>query len=315
MLLSLITATILSAVSIAQSKYYSRTSQSWGNTNNPQQDQPERTSSLLDFKDFFYKIKPDSRQICAENVYLLVLVQSKPEHFKERELIRETWGSSGGHKIKLKLIFLMGEYSLSVPEFLNRNSLEIAKSKEHRSRSLNRYGFSKTSSNERYRFKTEAVDQLVRMESLRYGDIVQGNFIDDTRNVTYKHLMAFKWVSEECFHKPTFVLKTDDNVFVEMNHLLNFLKAVYGNNPAPSLICDVVPAGTAPYNPKDQEHKVMIEFQRTKPNPKEGGYIEQYQQLIQILKSQFFSLVLHILNVQSFQFSMSPSSIAVVQHT
>ena len=261
-------------MSIVQSKYNSRTSQSWGNINNLQQEQSERSSSLLDIKDFFYKIKPDSRQICAENVYLLVLVQSKPEHFKERELIRETWGSSGGHKVKSKLIFLMGEYSISIPEPLNGNSIEPVKSKEHRSRSLNRYGFSKTSSNDRDRYKIEAVDQLVRIESLRYGDIVQGNFMDDSQNLTYKHVMGYKWVTEECLDKPTFVLKTDDNVFVEKNHLLNFLTAVYGNSPSPSLICDVVPAGTAPH--KQNQHNGLMEIMNTENIPKEGGYIEQF---------------------------------------
>ena len=66
------------------------------------------------------------------------------------------------------------------------------------------------------------------------------------------------------------------NVGPDRYHLLNFLTAVYGNKPSPSLICDVVPAGTAPYNLMDQEHPDMLEFRKTESNPKEGGYIEQF---------------------------------------
>ena len=33
-----------------------------------------------------------------------------------------------------------------------------------------------------------------------------------------------------------FVLKTDDDVFVEIFHLFNFVSAVYGFSPGPSLV-------------------------------------------------------------------------------
>ena len=86
-----------------------------------------------------------------------------------------------------------------------------------------------------------------------YNDILQGNFDDSPLNQTSKHIMGYRWILEECDAKPTFVLKTEDNVFVEMHHLLNFLTAVYGDHPSPSIVCDVIPAGTSPHKTQDQE--------------------------------------------------------------
>ena len=74
--------------------------------------------------------------------------------------------------------------------------------------------------------------------------IFQGNFIDSFENLSYKHLMGFKWLEDECLtSKPSFVVKADDDVFIETFHLYNFVSAIYGQSPKRSLVCDVVPTG------------------------------------------------------------------------
>jgi len=221
----------------------------------------ETTSSnnqLLDLNDFQFVSKPDSSQLCTEKLYLLALIHSKPENFKERELIRQTWGSVGTFNgMDVKIVFLMGQYSQPVPRSLKWHKHKSHKTSDNensiKSRSLNRNGFFKSNKFESDRYKTEAVDSLVKLESSLHNDIIQGNFDDVSRNLTYKHVMGYKWVTEECHHQPTFVLKADDNVFVEMYHLMNFLTAVYGNHPDPSIVCDVIPAGTAPHKPEQSE--------------------------------------------------------------
>ncbi|CAG9864525.1 unnamed protein product [Phyllotreta striolata] len=55
----------------------------------------------------------------------------------------------------------------------------------------------------------------VENESKRFGDIVQGNFIEAYRNLTYKHLMGLKWAADNCFNAE-FVIKMDDDVVVNM---------------------------------------------------------------------------------------------------
>ena len=62
--------------------------------------------------------------------------------------------------------------------------------------------------------------------------------------MSYKHLMGFKWLDEACgASKASFVVKADDDVFIETYHLFNFVSAIYGSTPKRSLVCDVIPTG------------------------------------------------------------------------
>jgi len=208
----------------------------------------EKQEGLLDLAEFSYSALPGGGW-CGDSLYLLVLVQSQPEHFKERQLIRRTWGSVGsvaGRRVKL--VFLLGKYSNSPhsrqrPQRWHKKARFSENKISIKSRSLNRNGFFKSNRYHSEKYKTDAIDKLVLLESDLNADIVQGNFVDHSHNLTYKHVMGYKWVTEFCSDKPRFVLKTDDNVFVETYHLFNFLTALYGDHPAPSLVCDVVPAG------------------------------------------------------------------------
>ena len=55
-----------------------------------------------------------------------------------------------------------------------------------------------------------------------YRDIVQQTFIDAYRNLTYKGIMALTWISRHC-HRVPYVLKTDDDMLVNMFAVLNHL--------------------------------------------------------------------------------------------
>lgn len=59
-------------------------------------------------------------------------------------------------------------------------------------------------------------------ESNLYGDIVQGSFVDSYRNMTYKHVMGFKWFVYYC-QQAHFVLKTDDDILVNSPLLYEYL--------------------------------------------------------------------------------------------
>ncbi|KAJ8707482.1 hypothetical protein PYW08_010734 [Mythimna loreyi] len=64
--------------------------------------------------------------------------------------------------------------------------------------------------------------QNITNESFLYKDIVQGNFVDSYRNMTYKHVMGLKWVVHHC---PTakYILKTDDDILVNTRAMTRFL--------------------------------------------------------------------------------------------
>ncbi|KAF2347907.1 Glycosyl transferase family 31, partial [Trinorchestia longiramus] len=69
-----------------------------------------------------------------------------------------------------------------------------------------------------------AVQTEIDKEHVLYGDIIQSNNIDQYRNLTLKTVSMFEWVQTYCSEVP-FVLKTDDDMFINMPLLLNFIEA------------------------------------------------------------------------------------------
>ncbi|XP_014204735.1 lactosylceramide 1,3-N-acetyl-beta-D-glucosaminyltransferase A-like [Copidosoma floridanum] len=68
--------------------------------------------------------------------------------------------------------------------------------------------------------------ELVK-ENVIHKDLIQGSFLDDYKNITYKHVMALKWVTYHCSNAK-YVLKLDDDVFVYVPALISFLKKDHG---------------------------------------------------------------------------------------
>ncbi|RZC32725.1 Galactosyl T domain containing protein [Asbolus verrucosus] len=67
-----------------------------------------------------------------------------------------------------------------------------------------------------------ALKQLLELENEEYGDLIQGSFYDAYRNMTYKHVMVFKYAIYHC-PQAKYILKTDDDVFVNIPLMMNFL--------------------------------------------------------------------------------------------
>lgn len=68
----------------------------------------------------------------------------------------------------------------------------------------------------------EEEEAQLTIEQRVHGDVVQGNFRDAYRNMTYKHVMALKYAAYHC-PRARYVLKTDDDVFVNMPTVIAFL--------------------------------------------------------------------------------------------
>lgn len=75
-------------------------------------------------------------------------------------------------------------------------------------------------------FMLGQVNSSIQLELKReneiFHDFVQGNFMDAYENVTYKHVMAFKYAIYHC-PQAKYILKTDDDVFVNMPLMMKFL--------------------------------------------------------------------------------------------
>ena len=60
-------------------------------------------------------------------------------------------------------------------------------------------------------------------EHLLYGDIVQGDFLESYRNLSYKHVLGLKYAVHYC-PQARYVLKMDDDIAVDIFQVLRFMQ-------------------------------------------------------------------------------------------
>ena len=164
--------------------------------------QYEVQDKIVNNHNFEYILNPKF-DVCgngSDNVFLLIYVHSSPENYKRRIAIRETWAKRSIFD-DIRIVFMLGKG-----------------------------------------MKTKRIDDqgIITLESNTYNDIVQENFQDSYRNLTFKGIMAMKWIAEYCNHTE-FILKTDDDIITNTFKLLRYLKSlskhnIYNTN---SVICSV----------------------------------------------------------------------------
>ena len=127
---------------------------------------------------------------CKKEVFLTILVISKPENFQRRRNIRDTWAHSyedDFQKIKGKLTFPNGK--TYPPSDVVRVVFVIGEPN----------------------LENENLRTSLKEESRLSKDIVFGNMVESYRNLTMKTKLGLKWAFYEC--KTSYVLKSDDDVF------------------------------------------------------------------------------------------------------
>ncbi|GAB0090257.1 Hexosyltransferase [Sergentomyia squamirostris] len=67
----------------------------------------------------------------------------------------------------------------------------------------------------------ENLQKQLEIENAVFEDMVQGNFVDSYKNLSYKHIMAMKWATEFC-PETQFVFKSDDDIFVNPPFIRKF---------------------------------------------------------------------------------------------
>ncbi|KAG0715560.1 Beta-1,3-galactosyltransferase 5 [Chionoecetes opilio] len=81
--------------------------------------------------------------------------------------------------------------------------------------------------------KTEEEETILREESERYHDVVQGNYTDSYHMLSYKALSSLIWVTRHCSHVP-WTMHADDDVLVDVFLLKKFLDT---NDTRDSILC------------------------------------------------------------------------------
>lgn len=72
------------------------------------------------------------------------------------------------------------------------------------------------------RTDSQPLQETIEKENDKYGDIIQGNFVDSYHNVTYKVGMLLKWFNTHC-SDVKFLVKLDDDVFMNVPAVLRYL--------------------------------------------------------------------------------------------
>lgn len=84
------------------------------------------------------------------------------------------------------------------------------------------------------RTTNQDVEDSLTSENYMYGDLIRGHFIDSYNNLTLKTVSVLEWIDKSC-PQAKFVLKTDDDMFINVPRLLSFIdkhqsdkRAIYG---------------------------------------------------------------------------------------
>ena len=141
--------------------------------------------------DYKYLTNP-GWSVCGREapVSLLVLVTSGLHHGERRRAIRQTWGAE---QLQRQLDMRL--------VFL----LGTAEPAQH------------------------SLEQQLGEEAAQHGDIVREDFLDSYQNLTLKTLAGIKWAGEYC-PSARFVLKTDDDMYVNVGGLLDYLTAEFSTS-------------------------------------------------------------------------------------
>lgn len=71
--------------------------------------------------------------------------------------------------------------------------------------------------------RVNTINMATFQESQIYGDVIRADFLDSYDNLTLKTVSILDWVDNYC-SKAKFVLKTDDDMFINFPHLLTFIE-------------------------------------------------------------------------------------------
>lgn len=180
------------------------------------------TLKLLDLNNFTILQLPSPKLCSQDNSLFTIIVHSKPDHFKQRQVVRSTWG--GLHLFSDKKDGLW---------WSTRTLFVLGKVNEE---------------DEFQPYIRPNINDLIKDENRRYGDIIQGSFSDLYHNLRYKHILGLKHASEHCSNS-IFFLKADDDAFIDIIGLYQYLVRTFGalNNKMKNILAgNVFPSGTKP---------------------------------------------------------------------
>ena len=83
------------------------------------------------------------------------------------------------------------------------------------------------------------IEREIRKEASLYKDILQGSFIDEYRNNTFKTSMTYKWISDS-WRNCKYILLVDDDYLVNIDETLQFVSSLQRNNTSSTMFGPIV---------------------------------------------------------------------------
>nr|XP_023680866.1 N-acetyllactosaminide beta-1,3-N-acetylglucosaminyltransferase 2 isoform X1 [Paramormyrops kingsleyae] len=164
---------------------------------------PERFKDfLLYMKCRSYPMVLDQPDMCKGGPFLLLAVKSLAPHFDRRQAIRESWGRAGRIANRtVATVFLLGS-ATEVDHFPD-------------------------------------LSKMLQYESSIHHDILMWDYRDTFFNLTVKEVLFLDWFRHRC---PTasFVFKGDDDVFVNTQRIMEFLKDLSPDKAKDLFVGDVI---------------------------------------------------------------------------
>lgn len=168
------------------------------------------------------KVILDNKQACSSRqnkIFIVCMIHSHRNNFIRRKTMRDTWLSQ--NKIQLfDLIQRTDQAAKLIPkEFqtLEMVHLFIIGSEPVRNQSAR--------SNH-----SEATLKSIHEESDHFRDMIMIDTVDNYKNLVYKHMTAVNWIIEHC-PQALYMVKLDDDVFVNIKPLSKHLVNKFGLNP------------------------------------------------------------------------------------
>ncbi|XP_012286095.1 N-acetyllactosaminide beta-1,3-N-acetylglucosaminyltransferase 4 isoform X2 [Orussus abietinus] len=142
----------------------------------------------------------------------------------------------------------------------------------------------------------ETLDNAIMEESVENSDIIQEQFHDTYNNLTLKSVMILKWVTSNC-KGSKYLMKTDDDMFVNVNTLMRTLKArpYTTNTLLGSLICNAKPI----LDPKNKWYTPKYMYsEKMYPNYLSGtGYVMSIDVAEKLYQAALATPLLHLEDV------------------
>ena len=225
-----------------------------------------QTQNVSTCSEIFASLKPSvirpygvcNSQDPASFPYLLIFVTSAVPNKMLRMAIRKSWGNTEQDllKSKVKVVFLVG------------------------------------------RERRDTHQQDLVEESKEYGDILQEGFIDTYANLSIKSVVLLQWFSLNCNNsvQTKYVLKTDDDMFVNIPNLYSFVQS----NTNPDLLIGHFQTGVVPIrDPASKWFAPRYLFQEdTYPDYLSGGaYVMHYSVVQRLYHASLDTPFMHIEDV------------------